>query len=215
MRRNIAPIVALIAIVLFVGGADVRSAQLGKRSAKDWLERLETKTRIDGMKIDEVVAALKLKPGDAVADIGAGTGLFSIPLAKAVGAKGKVFAVDIDQDLLDIIKDKAKKENAANIQAVLGGFDDPTLPKGKVDLALLSDVLHHIEHRELYLKNLAVALKPKARVVVIDLLKGHANEPEMQIKQDQVVEWMKGVGFRLSEEVKMFDDKFFVVFERK
>ena len=214
MEKKIFLRIALVGLLVLGPLAAIGRAQLGKRSAKEWLDILETKTRIDGMKIGEVVSALKLRPGDTVADIGAGTGLFSMPLAKAVGPQGRVLAEDIDPDLLDIIADKARKQGIGNVETVLGGFDDPKLPGGKVDLALFNDVLHHIEHRELYLKNLGAAMKPKGRIAVIDLTKGHPGQPEMQIKQDQVVEWMKGVGFHLSEEVKMFDDKYFVVFER-
>ena len=215
MRTSRPHMLLVVTLALVVVAPQPGFAQLGKRTAQDWLARLETADRIAGMKISETIPRLDLKPGDHVADIGAGTGLYSIPLAKAVPS-GRVFAVDIDQDLLDIIQDKAKKENVSNVEVVLGDFDDPKLSSRQVDVAFFNDVLHHIEHRELYLKNLARYLKPNARIVVIDLLRGHQNEPEMQIKLDQVKQWMLGVGFQMTAEVTdLYTDKFFAVFARK
>ena len=95
---------------------------------------LEGPQRVATQKIDEVLAKLSLKPGMVVADIGAGSGLFSRPLAKAVAPTGKVYAVDIQQDLLDHINQRDKEENIRNIQTVLGEFDDPKLPAHDADL---------------------------------------------------------------------------------
>src|SRR5580698_7225344 len=88
----------------------------------------ECRAQLAPRKIDEVIGGLSLKPGMTVADIGAGSGLFSRPLAKAVGANGKVYAVDIQQDLLDYIDKRDKEENIRNVRTVLGEFNDPKLP---------------------------------------------------------------------------------------
>src|ERR1043166_4740055 len=109
-------------------GAVEAQAQLGSRETKEWIQNLDRPERIAGLKIDKVLPLLKLKPGDKVADIGAGAGAFSLPLAKAVAPSGKVYAVDIDPGLLDYIAQKAKKENIDNIQTVKGEFGDPKLP---------------------------------------------------------------------------------------
>ena len=118
---------------------------------------------------------LDLKPGMVVADIGAGSGLFSRPLAKAVAPAGKVYAVDIQQDLLDHINQRDKEENIRNIQTVLGEFDDPKLPAKDVDLAFINDVLHHIQHRAVYLKALGTYVKPSGRIAIIEMDK---NDPK-------------------------------------
>jgi len=212
------PKVGLLGLLALLGGLSEASAQLGSRSADDWAAVLDREQRVSGLKIEEVVSRLKLKPGDVVADIGAGTGVFSGPLAQAVAPTGTLLAVDIDQGLLDHIVQRAKQEKVANIQPVLGEFDDPNLPT-RVDVAFFHDVLHHIEHRQVYLKKLATYLEPDGRVVVIDLIFDrpdgpHRNQPEMHITQEQVRIWMAAAGFPVMQEIDLFDDKFFVVFRR-
>jgi len=212
------PKVGLLGLLVLVAGLPEASAQLGSRSADDWAAVLDREQRVSGLKIEEVVSRLKLKPGDVVADIGAGTGVFSGPLAQAVAPTGTLRAVDIDQGLLDHIAQRARQEQVANIQPVLGEFDDPKLPT-RVDVAFFHDVLHHIEHRQAYLKKLATYLEPDGRVVVIDLIFDrpdgpHRNQPEMHITQEQVRRWMAAAGFPVMQEIDLFEDKFFVVFRR-
>ena len=212
------PKVGLLGLLVLVACLPEASAQLGSRSADDWAAVLDREQRVSGLKIEEVVSRLKLKPGDVVADIGAGTGVFSGPLAQAVAPTGTLLAVDIDQGLLDHIAQRARQEQVANIQPVLGEFDDPKLPT-RVDVAFFHDVLHHIEHRQAYLKKLATYLEPDGRVVVIDLLFDrpdgpHRNQPEMHITQEHVRRWMAAAGFPVMQEIDLFEDKFFVVFRR-
>ena len=215
MKRNLVAFGMVLASVTAVW-----ALQLGSRSADEWATILEREQRVQGLKIEEVVAGLNLKPGDKVADIGAGTGVFSGPLAKAIGSSGTLFAVEVDQDLLDIIGERAVKENLGNIRTVLGEFEDPKLPASDLDVAFFHDVLHHIENREEYLKATASYLNPEGRMVVIDMIKGHPdaghkNQPEMQISQDEVESWMKAAGLTLIEEVDLFENKFFIVFGRR
>ena len=207
-------IVTLGCSSLLLGTVELYGLQLGSRSADEWIERLERTERVENLKIDDVISRLELKPGDVVTDLGAGTGVFSRPLARAVGTTGKVLAVEIDQALLDHINQRAQEENLENIEPVLGKFEDPNLPRRDVDLAFFHDVLHHIEKREAYLRTLSSYLKPTARIVVIDLIEGHRDNPELQITQEQVTQWMASVGFQLMEEVELFEDKFFVIYSR-
>jgi len=205
-------------LVLLVGLAEAPASQLGNRSADEWITILDREQRVSGLKIEEVVSRLKLRPGDVVADIGAGSGVFTGPLAQAVAPTGTLLAVDIDQGLLDHIAQRARQEKVTNIQPVLGEFDDPNLPS-RIDVAFFHDVLHHIEHRQAYLKKLATYLEPDGRVVVIDLIFDrpdgpHRNQPEMHITQEQVRRWMAAAGFPVMQEIDLFEDKFFVVFRR-
>jgi ubiquinone/menaquinone biosynthesis C-methylase UbiE len=159
-----------------------------------------------------------------VADIGAGTGVFSRPFARAVAPGGKVYAVDVDRGLVDYMAQRAKQENLGNIQAVLGEFDDPKLPSRNIDVAFFHDVLHHIEHRETYLKNLISYLKPTARIVLIEINPANPQHPHqthveqehgMQLSKENATHWLAALGFRPAAEFDLFkDEKWFVIYER-
>src|SRR5947208_1768050 len=111
--------------------------------AADWLERPE---REQEERPDLLLSALKLKPGDAVADIGAGSGYYTRRMAKLVGDKGVVYALDIQQEMLDVLTNKMAELRIHNIKAILGDITDPKLPRGSIDLALLVDVYHEFDH---------------------------------------------------------------------
>jgi len=193
------------------------TAQLGSRPTEQWLKTLESANRLAKLKVDEAVGALQLKPGAVVADIGAGSGVFTLPLAKAVTTAGKVYAVDIEQGLVDHIAKKAKDQDARNVQAVLGKFTDPNLPARDVDVAFIFDVLHHIENRAEYLKNLATYLKSTGRVAVVDFhpeLGPHKDDPALQVTKEQANAWMAAIGFKPAGEPRLYDDKWFVIYSR-
>ena len=115
---------------------------------------LDRPSRIEGLKIDEVLPLLQLKPGDVVVDIGSGSGAFSIPLARAVAPGGKLIAEDINPGLLSHVELRARESRVTNLQTVRGEANDPKLPE-LVDLAFFHDVLHHVENRGVFLKSLA------------------------------------------------------------
>jgi len=190
------------------------SAQLAGRTAEEWINTLESAARLNSLKISETIAKLGLKPGQSVADIGAGTGIFSTRLALAVRPGGTVYAVDIDQALLDHIAEAATEQGIGNVQTVLGEFDDPALPDN-VDLAFINDVLHHIEHRDVYLKNLAAYLKPNGRIALIEFKPGqggHREDTKLQVSQDQATAWMTAAGLKQLEVIDLFPDKYFVIY---
>lgn len=218
----------VVALMVFLSGIAAQAWQLGARETKEWVDRLENPERITGLKIDDVIQRLGLKPGMTVADIGAGTGVFSRSFAKAVAPDGKVYATDVDQGLVDFIGKKAKQEGISNLQGILGKFEDPLLPAKDVDMAFFHDVMHHIEHREAYLKTLISYLKPTGRIAFIEFepasqqhphqeagqAKGHA-EGHMQVSKESVTHWMAGLGFRPAAESDLFKgNKWFVIFER-
>jgi ubiquinone/menaquinone biosynthesis C-methylase UbiE len=204
-----------VGCVLAVGLTAPAAAQLGSRSAEEWIKTLESPARVAGLKIPETLAALKIKPGQLVADIGAGTGVFTFPFVQSVRPGGKVYAVDVEQGLLDHITEKATEQGMSNyVNAVLGEFTDPGLPEN-IDLAFINDVLHHIEDRPGYLKNLAGYLKPGGRIAVIDFrtnMGGHRNQPELQTPQELATKWMAAVGLKPLEEINLFEDKWFVIY---
>ena len=212
----------LITLGLFLLVASAEApAQLGSRETKEWIQNLDRPERIAGLEIDKVLPILNLKPGDNVADIGAGTGAFSLPLAKTVAPSGKVYAVDIDPGLLDYIVQKAKKENLENIQTVKGEFSDPKLPARDVDLGFFHDVLHHIENRQAYLKALGTYIKPTGRIALIEMNRDdpktpHRNNPEMLLSKDEVKSWMAAAGFYPAVEYDIFGNrKWFIIYTRR
>ncbi len=198
-RTTICSIVA--AMLVIVGLVPIEARQLGGRAADEWIKTLDSPARIQNLKVNETVAKLGLKPGDTVADLGAGSGVFEGALANAVGPTGTVYAVDIDPGLLDAINKKAAEARVTNVKTVLGKFTDPALPASNVDVAFINDVLHHIEDRSAYLRNLARYLKPSGRIALIDYhpeLGGHRNQPELQVSKEKAASMMAEAGFRAS-----------------
>ncbi|MBI3415123.1 MAG: methyltransferase domain-containing protein [Verrucomicrobia bacterium] len=152
-------------------------AQVMGHEGADWLERPE---REDEEKPDLVVEALKLKPGDAVADIGAGTGYFTRRLARKVGPGGKIFAVDIQPEMLTLLTNKMAELKIGNVKPVLGKIDDPNLSANSIDLALMVDVYHEFSHPHEMMQAIARALKPGGRVVFVEY---RAEDPTVPIKR--------------------------------
>ena len=217
MHRNDWRFMHACALALSLVVSSVSNGQLASRPAEEWRKTLEQPTRVDGLKIDEIIMRLGLKPGQVVADLGAGTGLFSVPLAKAVAAGGKVYAVEIDKGFLPIIEGRAKESKLSNVRTVLGEFSDPKLPAADVDMAFMHDVLHHVEDRVGYLKAAARYIKQNGRFAVIDYRaeqSPHRDQPNLIVSEDQVTGWMKAAGLNRVEKVDLFPDKYFLVFSR-
>ena len=209
--RRILPISLLVFAGLTLGPA-LASAQLAQEPADKYIAAMDRPDRV--LKINEVIEKLKLKPGDIVADIGSGSGVFSIPMAKAIAPNGILYAVDIDQKMLDFVADRAKKEGVTNLRTVLGQYDDPKLPVKDVDLAFFHRVLHMIEHRQVYLNATANYLKADGRVVVIDKNKEDSPDSWMWLNQSDVDTWMAAISFYPAEKFAVFDDRYFVSYQR-
>ncbi len=229
-------VTAIAAVLGTIGASQGVAWQLGSRPAEQWIEVLDRPDRVQRLKIDDVIARLRLKAGDTLADIGAGTGVFSLPFARAIAPGGTVYAVEVDQGLVDHIGEQARAEGVSNIETVLGEFTDPNLPTQDIDLAFFHDVLHHVEDRAGYLKNLARYIKPEGRIAIIERgrhgpgERGHSQpgerrdnrpagreaRPEMHMTQEQVTAWMADAGFQPAEEYYLFDSgKWFVVYSRR
>jgi protein-L-isoaspartate O-methyltransferase len=130
-----------------------------------WLERKE---RIKEEDPEKLIKMLDLKEGMIVADVGAGSGYHTFMMAPLVGAKGKVIASDIQQEMLDVVTKKAKELKVTNVETVKGTVTDPKLPAGKIDLALMVDVYHEFEHPYEMTEKLVEALKPGGRLVFVE-----------------------------------------------
>jgi arsenite methyltransferase len=180
------------------------------RDAAEYAKVLEDPERDGWQKPHEVIMALKLRPDEVVADLGAGSGYFTRRLANHAKL---VYAVDIDKRLLEM----ATKLNQAKIKPVLATADDPKLPEGSVDTIFICDVLHHIENRPAYYAKLAKALKPGGRIVNIDFHKRKLpiGPPEsMKLSDEEVVAEFAKAGFKKTESHSFLPHQYFLVFSR-
>jgi ubiquinone/menaquinone biosynthesis C-methylase UbiE len=151
-------------------------AQVMGHEGADWLDRPEREREEQPTKL---LDALKLKPGDVVADIGAGSGYLTFRMAPRVGPKGKVFAEDIQPEMLDIIRQRMKSRGVSNVRPVLGTITDPKLPPNSTDLILLVDVYHEFSHPWEMTQAMVKGLKPGGRIAFVEY---RLEDPDVPIK---------------------------------
>jgi arsenite methyltransferase len=164
-----------------------------------------------------VIESLQIRPGDHVADLGAGSGYFTFALSKAVGPEGKIYAVDIDRDMTDLLAKRAKEEGANNVDVILVKPEDPLLPAAGVDLILSVDAYHHISNRVNYFSNLRKYLRADGRVGIVEFdrrawfagLWNHYTPSEF-IKRE-----MEQAGYVLQREFDFLDRQSFLIFVLK
>ena len=183
--------------------------------AADWLERPE---REKEERPDLLLPALKLKPGDAVADIGAGTGYYTRRLAKLVGGKGTIYAVDIQQEMLDLLTNKMAELKIRNVRPVLGTITNPNLPARSLDLILMVDVYHEFDYPYEMAQALCRALKPGGRMVFVEF---RGEDPSVPIKrvhkmtQEQVRKEMALQPLQFVETTETLPWQHIIVFQSK
>ncbi|CAN5614548.1 class I SAM-dependent methyltransferase [soil metagenome] len=176
------------------------------------LSIFEDANRAKNLQIDRVMDILKISEGKTVADIGAGSGWFTVRAAKRVGEKGKVFAVEINQEYINYINNRAKKENFSNIETVLGTEDNPKLPENAVDAVLILKTYHEIAQPVKILQNLRKSLKQGAFIGVIDR---NGNGDDHGIAKETVIDEFRRAGFSLVDQydfVKPDGMDYFLVF---
>jgi ubiquinone/menaquinone biosynthesis C-methylase UbiE len=181
-----------------------------------WSKVFDDPRRAAWQKPEELVAALGLRPGQCVADLGAGTGYFSHLLSAAVGPTGTVLAVDPEPNLVAHLRERAEREGSANVVPVLASLDNPRLPAGLVDVVLIVDTFHHIDDRVAYFRRLRQALRPPGRIAIVDWQKRELPVgPEMDHKlaREQVVREMETAGYRLVEEPSILPYQYFLIFQ--
>lgn len=180
--------------------------------AHNWAKVFDDPARDAWQKPHEVISALKLAPDATVADIGAGTGYFAMRFAHML-AKGRVYGVDIEPDMVKYLGERAKKDGLANLTAVQGAPRDSRLP-AKVDLVFLVDVYHHIDKREAYFRKLADSLKPGGRVAIIDFrIESPTGPPKSaRIAPDTVKIEMRKAGYTLVEGPGFLPNQYFLIF---
>lgn len=186
---------------------------MGHESAA-WLERPQRERQEQTAR---VLASLKIRLGDVVADIGAGSGYYTVRLARLVGPRGRVKAVDIQQEMLDLIRRKQNGQNFRNIDLVLGKADDPNLPAGSVDLVLLVDVYHEFEYPFEMMRHLISALKPGGRIAFVEF---KLEDPRIPIKlvhkmsEAQVLKEMQPFKLAHKETIRTLPWQHVIIFEK-
>lgn len=158
-------------------------------------------------KPDEVVLLLGIRTGDRVADLGAGGGYFTFRLADAVGPGGRVYAVDVDDDMLRYLRRQAAKRGYANVEVVRADDDDPELPDGEIDLLFTCNTYHHLDDRVEYFEDVLDDLQPAGRVAIIDFSEGEHGTPKQTILDE-----MGRAGYRLVAEHAILEQQSFLIF---
>ncbi|MBZ5545936.1 MAG: class I SAM-dependent methyltransferase [Acidobacteriia bacterium] len=184
-------------------------------STGEYIKALEDPGRDAWQQPDLVIENLGLHTGDEVADLGAGSGYFTVRLAREVGPSGKVYAVDIDRKMLDYIERRAQEEKLDNIQTILADPNDPKLGSQSVDLIFICDVLHHIQDRDKYYPKLYRALRPGGRLVNVDFQKRKLplGPPlEMKIDKKDSIKEIEAAGFHFEKEFDFLKYQYFLVF---
>jgi ubiquinone/menaquinone biosynthesis C-methylase UbiE len=174
-------------------------------------------SRDDWQQPQRVIQSLQIRPGAAIADLGAGSGYFTFRLAGATGPAGRVYAVDVDHDMTALIEAKAKERSVRNIETILALPEDSKLPQGSIDLIFSSNTYHHLEDRVRYFAALRKALRSGGRVAIIEFdrrswltgLFSHYT-PSESIKRE-----MAQAGYRLTQELEFLDRQSFLIFEQR
>jgi ubiquinone/menaquinone biosynthesis C-methylase UbiE len=178
----------------------------------DWLTR-EDREKYE--QPDKVLDALNICEGMTVADVGAGVGYFSLRLAMRVAGKGRVLAVDVQPEMLALLKKNGDREKLLNIDLILGTPTDPHLPENSVDLALLVDVYHEFEHPEEMMRGIRNSLKTGGRLVLVEY---RGEDPEVPIKPEhkmtvkQVLDEIEPMGFRLKDKLDFLPWQHILIF---
>jgi len=207
-----------LVLVLLVAAAAAQaphSHRHGFSGAERWASVFDDPARDEWQKPQQVVDALKLAPDMAVADIGAGTGYFTVRLAQAL-PKGRVYAADLEPDMVAYIEQRARQMKLANVTAIRAAADDAKLP-APVDRVVIVDTYHHIEAREAYFRRLAGRLSPAGEVAIIDFTRDSPFGPPVstRLPAAEVKAEMQRAGYALTAEHDFLPHQYFLVFRRQ
>jgi cyclopropane fatty-acyl-phospholipid synthase-like methyltransferase len=196
-------------------GSDLPHMEHRFDNAEEWAKRFDDPARDAWQMPARVIEALDLRPGQIVADIGSGTGYFTIALAKSPAAP-KVYAVDIEPSMVDHVRQRAAKEHLTNVVAVRAGRDRTNLPE-PVDLVLIVDTYHHIPDRVAYFTALKALMNPSARLAIVDFRKGVPGGPpdEFRFTPDQISGELARAGFSLQTQHDFLPRQIFLVYRKK
>lgn len=181
--------------------------------ADDWAKEFDDPARDEWQKPAEVVASMKISEGMIVADIGAGTGYFEPHLSRAVGASGKVLALDIEADMVRYMRERAAKEKLANVEPKQVGLADPGLGTASVDRVLIVDTWHHVDGRDAYASKLFAGLKPGGLLVIVDFTMEAKKGPpkEHRLAPETILNELKAAGFSPEIATETLPDQYIVI----
>ena len=221
-------LLVILLIALDLSPANLAAQDTVKRDAhemhrlhkdpKAYIGMLDDPKRDAYQKPHEVLTALNLKPGEVIADIGAGSGYFTFRLAHHVGAKGIIYAVDVSPDMIRHINRRSRELKTNNIVSILADPDDPLLPEQSVNRFFICDVWHHVENQTKYLALMKKMLKPGGAIVMIDFHKKElplGPPMRMKIAREDLIRQMESSGFRLSKEHTFLPYQYFLTFASK
>jgi predicted methyltransferase len=226
-QRQIRTFLTILLLGVLGGGIPARAFQevhplSGRRIAPvmgaagaDWLDRNERDTE---EKPEIGLDSLGLKPGMVVADVGAGSGYMTLRMAPRVGPTGKVYAEDVQPEMLRLLKQNQATAGLKNIETVLGTETDPKLPEGKLDLILLVDVYHEFSQPQKMLRKMREALKPDGRLVLFEYRKEDPSipiKPEHKMSIQEAKTEVEAEGFRLSNVIETLPRQHILVFTRQ
>jgi cyclopropane fatty-acyl-phospholipid synthase-like methyltransferase len=206
---------ALAGVLVGAAAQTPHTQQHGFSGAEGWARVFDDPARDDWQKPQQVIEALKLASDAAVADIGAGTGYFTVRLAQAL-PQGSVYAADLEPDMVQHIGQRARQMKLANVTAVLAAADDAKLPV-KVDRVLIVNTYHHIGSREAYFRRLAGSLKPDGEVAIVDYTHESPIGPPVaaRLPAAEVKAEMQRAGYVLAAEHAFLPYQYFLVFRRQ
>ena len=179
-----------------------------------YIAKMEDPARAEWQKPDEVLKVLALRPGQVVCDIGAGPGYFALPIARAVGSAGRVYAVDVEPRILDRLRTHLRESGLRNVTPVLAVDDDPLVPPAACDLILVVDTYHHFPGGPTYLRRLGRSLRPGGRLVNIDFHKRElpvGPAPDHKLTREEFLAQADAAGFTVVEEHTFLPYQYFVV----
>lgn len=187
------------------------------QDSKAYIAMLENPQRDAEQKPDEVIAAMDLKEGETVADIGAGSGYFSFRFARKVGDSGRVYAVDINSDMILYMNRRIRDLRLNNVVTMLSDPDDPLLAEASIDHFFICNTWHHISNQSQYLELIKRMLKPGGRITIVDYFKKElpvGPPPQMKMAREDVIDQMKSGGFTLSQEHAFLPYQYFLIFKQ-
>ena len=221
---RILPSILVIFNLLLISNVSVFAQSEGNKRAPFKLQSsarlkkmLESPKRVEKQQPDRVIDAFGVKKGEIIADIGAGTGFHAFRLADKVGVDGKVYAVEIQDELLKFMSDKMKKKNVKNLVLVKSSESNPNLPPQSCDKILVANTYYYLQEPVKFMGHLRKAIKPDGRVAIIDLdatkqTKKHFKNRRKIITPAELIAEMKQAGFQFIESFDFLDTRFYLVF---